>query len=215
MRPRRIGLRTAALIIASALAVGIVAGVVILLLQPGGDSDSPDSAAGLHGQATWNPGERPAPDFRLQDQSGRPVSLASLQGRSVVLLFLSSQCRLACAREARTLRIALALLPPSARPTLVIVSLDPAHDTPESTRAAVARWGLASATDWHWLLGSREQLAYVWAAYRVGAGQTERAAAGTTPVYLIDRNGFERAGLLYPFPPGWPAGDLRLLAAER
>ena len=36
----------------------------------------------------------------------------------------------------------------------------------------------------------------------------------TAPVYLIDREGFERAGLLYPFPPGWPAGDLRILAAQ-
>jgi len=214
MRPQRIGLRKATLIIASALAVGVVAGVVILLLQSGGDSDSADSAAGLHGQATWKPGERPAPDFRLQDQSGRPVSLGSLQGRSVMLVFFSSQCRLACARKARTLRIALALLPPSARPALVIVSLDPAHDTPESTRAAVARWGLAPVTDWHWLLGSREHLAPVWKAYRVDGGHTEGRVTGTTPVYLIDRSGFERAGLLYPFPPGWPAGDLRLLSRE-
>jgi protein SCO1 len=213
MSPRRIGLRTAALVIASVLAVGIVAGVVIHLLQSRGDSDSP-TAAGLHGQATWEPRERPAPGFRLADQNGRAVSLASLRGRSVVLVFFRSRCRIACAREARTLRIALRLVPPSARPALVIVSLDPAHDTPGSTRAAVARWGLASATDWHWLLGTREQLASVWTAYRIGAGRTERPAAGKSSVYLIDRSGFERAGLLFPFPPGWPAGDLRILSRE-
>jgi protein SCO1/2 len=215
MRPRRIELRTAALVIASALAVGIVAGVLIHFLPSGGDSDSPDTAAGLHGQAIWEPGQRIAPDFWLPDQSGRPVSLASLRGRNVMLAFFSSRCRLACAREARTLRIALALLSPPARPALVIVSLDPAHDTPESVRAALARWGLATAAGRHWLLGSREELAPVWAAYRVGAMRAERPAAGKTPVYLIDRNGFERAGLLYPFPPGWPAGDLRILSRER
>ncbi len=212
MSPRRIGLHTTALVIASALAVGIVAGVVIHLLQSGGDSDSPDTAAGLHGQAIWEPGQRPAPDFRLPDQSGRPISLASLHGRSVVLAFFSSRCRLACAREARSLRTALRLLPPPARPALIIVSRDPSHDTPESTRAAVARWGLGSAAAWHWLLGSRDQLAPVLRSYRVdyrGAG-----ANATAPVYLIDPEGFERAGLLYPFPPGWPAGDLRILARE-
>ncbi len=214
MRPRRIGLRTAALIIASALTVGIVAGVVILLLQSGGDSDSPDRAAGLHGQATWNPGERPAPDFRLPDQSGRPVSLGSLRGRTVMLAFFSSRCSRACAPEARSLRTALRLLPPPTRPALVIVSRDPSHDTPESTRATVARWGLGSAAVWHWLLGSKGQLAPVWAAYRVDAGRPTGPAGSDAPVYLIDRNGFERAGLLYPFPPGWPAGDLRILAAD-
>ncbi len=214
MSPRRIGLRTAALVIVSALAVGIVAGVVVHLLQTGGDSNSRDPAAGLHGQAIWEPGQRRAPDFRLPDQSGRQISLASLHGRNVMLAFFSSRCRLACAREVQTLRIALALLPPQARPALIIVSLDPSHDTPGSTRAAVARWGLA-ATGWHWLLGSRGQLAPVWAAYRVDAGRPAGPAGNSTPVYLIDRNGFQRAGLLYPFPPGWPAGDLRLLAGER
>ena len=90
------------------------------------------------------------------------------------------------------------------------MSRDPSHDTPESTRAAVARWGLGSAAAWHWLLGSRDQLAPVLRSYRVD----DRAAGAnaTAPVYLIDREGFERAGLLYPFPPGWPAGDLRILA---
>jgi protein SCO1 len=214
MRPRRIGLRTAALVIAAALAVGIVTGAVIHLLRSGGGSDSPDNLAGLHGQAIWESGQRPAPDFQLRDQSGRPVSLASLRGRSVMLAFFGSRCRPACAREMQTLRIALALVPPAARPVLVIVSVDPSHDTPGSARAALEDWGLASATDWHWLLGTREHLASVWRAYRVGAGGSEKPPAGKAPVYLIDRNGFERAGLLYPFPPGWPAGDLRLLARE-
>ena len=129
-----------------------------------------------------------------------------------MLAFFSSRCRRACAPEARSLRMALRLLPPPARPVLVIVSRDPSHDTPQSTRAAVARWGLGSpppgtgcsARGTVWLRCSR--------SYRVddrGAG-----ASATAPVYLIDREGFERAGLLYPFPPGWPAGDLRILAAE-
>ena len=128
-----------------------------------------------------------------------------------MLAFFSSRCRRACAREVQTLRIALGLLPPAARPALVIVSRDPSHDTPESARAALVRWGLASATDRHWLLGSRAQLASVLSSYRVD--DSGAAANATAPVYLIDREGFERAGLLYPFPPGWPAGDLRILAA--
>ena len=110
--------------------------------------------------------------------------------------------------------MALRMLPSSARPALIIVSVDPLHDTPESTRAAATRWRLGSAATWHWLLGTRSQLAPVWRAYRVAVRR--RGGVGQAgPVYLIDREGFERAGLLYPFPPTWPAGDLRILAEEQ
>lgn len=214
MSGRRTGLRAAGLVILAVAAIGVGVGVVVHATTDGGGSSDRGNPPGLHGQATWEAGARPAPDFQLEDQSGRRVSLASLRGRPVMLTFFSSRCHQACARQARTLGAALRLLPPSARPALLTVSLDPSHDTPESTRAAVARLGLATAAGWHWLLGSREQLASVWAAYRVDGGRIDGRATGTTPVYLIDRDGFERAGLLYPFPPGWPAGDLRILSRE-
>ncbi len=214
MRQRRIGLREAALVIVAALGLGIGAGVLIHSQQAGHAASARDNPPGLHGQATWEPGTRPAPDFQLADQSGRPASLTSLRGSPVMLAFLSSRCRLACAREARYLGNALRLVPAAARPELVVVSVDPLHDTPKSTRAAAARWGFGAAAGWQWLLGSTGQLARVWKSYGVEVRRAEASATGKSPVYLIDRDGFERVGLLYPFPPTWPAGDLRILARE-
>jgi protein SCO1/2 len=205
--------RRALLLIAAAAAVGVGMGVAIHELQSDGSSSSPGNPPGLHGQATWPPGERLAPGFTLTDQTGHAVSLRSLRGRTVMLVFLGSHCRGACSAEARSLRIALRLLPASARPVLVIVSVDPAHDTPGSTRAAVARLGLGAASGWHWLLGTPKQLAAVWGRYRIEAPPSATADA-PSPVYLIDREGYERAGLLHPFPPGWPLGDLRILAED-
>ena len=211
MNRGRIGLRAGGLVVLTAAVAGTGLGFAIHAATSGEASSDQSSPAGLHGQVTWKRGERPAPGFQLADQSGQPVSLTSLRGRSVLLTFFSSRCGASCAAEARTLRVALRLVPMAARPALLIVSLDPVHDTPGSTRAAVARWGLADAAEWHWLLGSRRELAPLWRTYRVVPGGP---AGRSSPVYLIDRNGFERAGLLYPFPPGWPAGDLSILAGE-
>jgi protein SCO1 len=213
MRRGRIRFRAAALIVLSAAALGIGIGIAIHQLEPGRGSSSQGNPPGLHGQATWGPGARTAPGFVLRDQAGRAVSLASLRGSNVMLAFLSTRCRRACAREARSLGMALRLLRSSERPTLIVVSVDPRHDTPGSARDATTRWGLAAAS-WHWLLGSEAQLAPVWSSYRVEVPRADGTVDGKTPVYLIDRDGFERAGLLFPFPPTWPAADFRILTRE-
>lgn len=213
MTHNRVGVRAAALVVLLTATAGVAAGFGIHLLTAGDGAASHDVPSGFHGQATWAPGARPAPDFALPDQNGATTSLASLRGRSVMLTFLGSRCTGACAREPLSLHTALRLLPGPARPVLVVVSVDPQRDRPGAVRAAVRRWGLAAAAGWHWLLGTRSQLGSVWRSYRIAvprAGGVLRAA----PVYLIDRRGFERAGLLYPFPPTWPAGDLRILAEE-
>lgn len=214
MKHSRVGVRGAALVILLAATAGVAAGFGIHRLTAGDDAGSNDIPPGFHGQATWPPGARPAPDFALPDQNGRTVSLASLRGHNVMLTFLGSRCTGACAREPRSLGTALRLLPGSARPVLVVVSVDPRRDGPGSVRAAVRRWGLAAAADWHWLLGARSELAPVWRSYRIAVRRAGGSVVHSPAVYLIDRGGFERAGLLYPFPPTWPAGDLRILAQE-
>ena len=183
----RTGLRAAGLVVLAAVVAGVGAGVAIHALNAGGGSSARDNPPGLHGQATWNSGGETRPGFSAAGPE-RPADLCgSLRGRTVMLAFFSSRCHRACAPEARSFARPSALLSPPARPVLVIVSRDPSHDTPQSTRAAVARWGLGAAATWHWLLGSREQLAPVLTAYRVddrGAG-----ASAIAPVYLIDRGG--------------------------
>ena len=98
MRQRRIGLREAALVIVAALGLGIGAGVLIHSQQAGHAASARDNPPGLHGQATWEPGERPAPDFQLADQSGRPVVAGFV------------------ARQPRDARLPQLAVPPGVRP---------------------------------------------------------------------------------------------------
>jgi len=190
-----------------------VVGVVIGVALHGRLADRPASARtpALQGQATWAPG-RAAPDFVLRDQRGRRITLSSLRGRAVVLMFEDSLCKQACPIEGRLVAASIRSLPAAARPHVVIVSVDPAGDTPRTAAAALAKWHLPEAASW--LLGTRKELRPVWGAYDI----TVQAAAGdivhSTALYVIDRRGNERAGLLLPFPSGVLADDLRTLAHE-
>ena len=81
-------------------------------------------------------------------------------------------------------------------------------------RAAVGRWGLK--VPYEWLTGTPDEITQLEHEYGV-AGEPKGAstrAALSTPVYLIDRSGFERAGYLYPFFPTVLAGDLERLYRE-
>ena len=161
----------------------------------------------FHGQAGWAPGARPAPKFALLDQNGHLVSPRSQRGRTLLLAFLSSTGRDGSAQEARALADAEGLLAPQQRPVLDIVSTDPVRDTPGAVAAAAHSWGLADSGEYHWLNGTPARLAAVRRAFGV------TRATGTRAVYLIDRDGFERAGYLFPFLPNFVALDLRTLWA--
>lgn len=198
--------------ILAAAALGAGAGVALhLLLRTAGTTAAPSLPA-LEGQAVWPAGKVPAPAFTLRDQSGGPVSLAAQRGRPVVLAFMDSRCRQVCPLEGRVLARAIAGLPRAARPTLLVVSVDPWADTAASARAAAAHWGFTGS--WHWLFGSRGRLGAVWRSYRIYVRKTPGDIVHSDAVYLIDRRGFERAGFLYPFLPGPVQRDLAFLARE-
>jgi cytochrome oxidase Cu insertion factor (SCO1/SenC/PrrC family) len=175
---------------------------------------APAAATGLRGQATWAAGVRPAPPITtLPDQTGRLFSLTGLRGRTVAMVFFDSYCHQECPLEGRALAAAEQSLPAASRPVLVVVSVNP-RDTPASAAAAMREWGLAGLAPWHWLHGTRAQLARVWAAYHiyVAPHPVNGDISHTEALYLIDRRGDERSAYLYPFTPRFVTHDLGVLA---
>jgi peroxiredoxin len=162
----------------------------------------------LHGQATWAPGARHTPAFALSDQHGRVISPASQRGRTLLVAFLASTGRGGSAQEARWLAGATSSLARGERPVVDIVSTDPVHDAPAATAAAARSWGLADSGEYHWLSGDPRALRAVRRAFGVADANATRA------IYLIDRDGFERTGYLFPFLPNFVALDLHTLAAQ-
>ena len=210
-RRARVGRAQIGAIVAAAALGGIAIGVVLHLVSA---KTRPALALPeLHGQATWAAGVRPAPNFTLRDQSGNLFTLASLRGHTVALAFLDSHCTQECPLAGRALAQAEASLPAAERPVFVAVSVNPA-DTPASVRAAAKAWGLSGVGTWHWLMADTARLSPVWGAYHIYVHPTKTDIVHTQALYLIDRNGFERSGYLWPYLPNFVALDLRTLAGE-
>jgi protein SCO1 len=201
--PRQFGL------VLIAAGVGTVIGLVAALLHHGPASPTAQ-ASFVKAQVTWAAGARRSPSLALRDQRGETLSLRSLHGHVVLLTFLDSKCKSACPIEGRVLANVLRRVKGTGA-VAVIVSVDPWADTPASARAFAvhAKW----AGDWHWLLGSRAQLAPVWRAYDVGVKRTPGDILHSVVLYVIDPQGDLRAGYLFPFPARAVAESVRGLAA--
>jgi cytochrome oxidase Cu insertion factor (SCO1/SenC/PrrC family) len=204
--------RLAALALTLAAAGGIALGFVVHAVT--GRASGLDLPA-LHGQASWSPGEKRAPAFRLRDHDGTLVSLREFRDRPVLLTFFDSACRQQCPLMGRQLGTMFRRMPAADRPTLLVVSVNPTGDTPASIRHAMASWRLSGPWRWHWLRGTRPELAAVWRAYGMTVVPGTNDIAHGLALYLIDRRGFERTGYLFPFLPNFVALDLRSLGRER
>jgi len=213
----RRSLRPAQIVLMLSVAVMIGAGTGLAVRLLDRHTTAPPAVAqarfGMHGAQSWAAGTRPAPMIdTLRDQFGKPFSLASLRGRNVAIVFFDSHCTTACPLEGRALSAAERQLPRSQRPVLVAVSVNPA-DTPTSTAVALRKWGLSGVAPWYWLMGTRRQLAPVWAKYHiyVSARPINGDIAHTEALYLVDRRGYERTAYLWPFATRFVTSDLRTL----
>jgi len=205
------------LFVAVILGLGVGFGVHRLTARTAAAPATVSTRFGMHGEAAWAAGTQPAPMIdTLRDQTGRLFSLASLRGRSVAIVFFDSHCKQECPLEGRALAAAEQSLPPAQRPVLVAVSVNPL-DTPASAASAAKAWGLASFAPWHWLMGTRKQLAPVWAAYRiyVSPHPVDGDIEHTEAVYLVDRRGYMRSGYQYPFLSRFVTSDLHTMATGR
>ena len=149
--------------------------------------DAVSSQGGFDGAAV--PARAPRP-FSLIDQYGRAVSLSSLHGSPVVLAFLYAHCGAPCVLIAQQIRGALDELGSHPVP-VVIISADPAGDTPPAIRSFLAGVSLSGRA--YYLTGPATELAAIWDDYGVHPASAGRAAfANYASVRLLDKRGRER-----------------------
>jgi protein SCO1/2 len=143
-----------------------------------------------------------APDFRLTDQFGAPLSLSALRGRVVVLTFLYSHCPDICSVTLGKFGIVHRMLGSAADDVAFLaITVDPARDDPAQLRRYLDAQGLAEQT--RFLTGDAATLAPIWALYQITVVQGPAASATAYPegyevlhsdrIYLIDRDGCLRS----------------------
>jgi cytochrome oxidase Cu insertion factor (SCO1/SenC/PrrC family) len=197
------------------LAVAVVSLVFIVRSRDSTTTTSTVVPASTGAAATWAAGEKRAPSFALRDEHGKPLSLAALRGRPVLVTFIDPLCRDYCPTEAQHLNDVVRGA--GVKPAVVAVSVNTAGNTPQTLALDRRKWQLVP--QWRWGIGTGAELAPVWRAFHVQVLVTRKKIAGvevqqvshTEAAYLIDAQGYERALFLWPYTAGAVSGELRAL----
>jgi protein SCO1 len=207
-----------AVLAAVALAAVAAVSLGIVLRGTGATEARAQAPASSTAAATWRAGQQRAPDFHLRDEHGKPISLASLRGHTVLLTFIDPLCRNLCPIEAQRLSDVVRATT-GAKPTIVAVSVNTLGNRADVMKVDERKWNVVP--QWRWAVGNEQALSRVWRAYHIEVINTTKKIAGvrvrdvvhTEGSYLIDGNGYERALFLWPYTEDAVAKELRATAA--
>ncbi len=193
--------------------VGIGLALALSLVLAGCGSGASSEPPAYEGTALE---AKPAPDFRLTDQTGRPLALADLRGRAVALAFLDPNCTDVCPLTALHFqRVQDALDEAAGRVVYVAVNVNAAFNAVAQVAEATAKWPARELNAWHFLTGPAQALRAVWEAYGVAVqddGRKSGEVVHTSGVYLIDPQGRLRWYVSTPLQAGsWEGFELHAL----
>jgi cytochrome oxidase Cu insertion factor (SCO1/SenC/PrrC family) len=130
----------------------------------------------------------PAPDIKLVNQFGQPMSLSQFHGKVVILAFVDSQCTTVCPLTTQSMVLAKELLG-KAGENVQLLGVD---GNPEAASVAdVMAYSRAHGmvNQWDFLTGSLAQLKATWSAYHI-AVEIQRGLIDHTPaLYVISQQG--------------------------
>ena len=174
--------------LAALVGAGALAAVLVVGLSS--RAQSPPNALALN--PSLDPGSalpgRPAPEFTLSDQFGRPVSLRSFRGKVTLLDFNDSECTTICPLTTTAMLDAKRMLGPAARSVQLLgVDANPKATAIDDVLSYTQLHGLTGK--WQFLTGSLGQLRRVWHAYGIQASIQRGLISHTPALYVIDRQG--------------------------
>jgi cytochrome oxidase Cu insertion factor (SCO1/SenC/PrrC family) len=136
-------------------------------------------------------GALPAPDIKLVNQFGQPMSLSQFRGKVVMLSFEDSECTTVCPLTTQSMLEAKQLLGAAgSQVQLLGVDANPTATGVADVLAYSRAHGMVN--QWDFLTGSLAQLKAAWSAYHI-AVQIEQGQIDHTPaLFVIDQSGREQ-----------------------
>jgi cytochrome oxidase Cu insertion factor (SCO1/SenC/PrrC family) len=196
----RFRVRTA---LSAAALLGVLGGLPGLVAcssgTPSGSQAASSSSSAPNSAAMDNPnldlgsslGGKPAPDFRLRNQFGQPMSLSQFRGKVVMLAFEDSECTTVCPLTTQSMLQAKQLLGPAGS-QVQLLGVDANPDAVSVADVLSYSRTHALVNQWNFLTGSLAELKATWKSYDI-AVQIEQDQIDHTPaLFVIDQRGRER-----------------------
>jgi protein SCO1 len=148
----------------------------------------------------------PAVEINLTDHNGKPFTLSGQRGKVVLMYFGYINCPDECPLTMAHIKLALDSLGDRAKDVqVVMVSTDPARDTPQGLKDFMEKFNPAFLG----LTGTPEELQKVWKNY--GVTVEDGGETHSTFLYVIDPAGNFRETLWPDSEPADIAADVNLL----
>jgi cytochrome oxidase Cu insertion factor (SCO1/SenC/PrrC family) len=183
----------------------VMALAVIAALAVAGCSSSAASSSASAGQspmsaasaaAIANPnldlgtplGGKPAPDIKLVNQFGQPMSLSQFRGRVVILAFSDSECTTVCPLTTQSMVLAKEMLG-QAGSSVQLLGVDANPDATKVSDVMSYSRVHGMINQWDFLTGSAAQLKAVWRAYDIAVEIQAGDIDHTPALYVISAQG--------------------------
>jgi cytochrome oxidase Cu insertion factor (SCO1/SenC/PrrC family) len=182
---------------AVALALAATLAVVGCASSPGSSSDAGASAVGAANQAAMrNPnldlgssvGNEAAPDIKLVNQFGQPMSLSQFRGRVVILAFADSECTTVCPLTTQSMVMAKELLG-KAGDSVQLLGVDANPNATKVSDVMAYSRAHGMVNQWDFLTGSSAQLKAVWKAYNIEVAIEAGQIDHTPALYVVNQQG--------------------------
>jgi cytochrome oxidase Cu insertion factor (SCO1/SenC/PrrC family) len=136
-------------------------------------------------------GGTPAPDFRLDNQFGQPMSLSQFRGKVIILAFADSECTTVCPLTTVSMLEAKQLLG-AAGDHVQLLGIDANPDATSVPDVLAYSRAHGMVNQWDFLTGASAKLRATWSAFHI-AVQIEKGQIDHTPaLYVIDQQGREQ-----------------------
>ena len=140
----------------------------------------------------WNGSS--APNFTLQDQNGKSISMSDFKGKAVVLQFIDPECTDICPIVSQEVLDANKLLKDkSAQVEYIGVNVNQYHASRDDILQYSKEHRLQTLSNWHFVTGNTDQLQKIWKNYGIDVVPTPTGdVQHSSFIYFIDPQGKER-----------------------